>query len=395
MGLFVLLSLAILGLLVFGVKKLFGRARIEPDPRRRRVRVAVAVTVAVAILAALIGFFVAVRNEQQAQSRPIPTFPSLATSPDPTLQGTVAYISEAKNPAVKQRQACARIVAAAGGPPKDVLCWAINSPALATAVWRDDGKLLVTAFNDTSGKRPAWGKIVDIPTGHTENVAASELGVGARPSVGASTNPAGEHLVTTGKDGNATITLTGPTGARTILSVTNSRPSWGIQSGPVWSPGWKWVLTWDGTRLLLTTVDKPTTTRVLVDEASGGAYDYQAPNFSITPGPMTSSAAHPATTPPTGGTSPLTGPIPESAAVDALTKDLTRPVAVELVAKCKAFVTLFQANGTGESNGADVLAALKRLADVVRPIDPAVADALASGPAGAVHWCKVKGLTSG
>jgi hypothetical protein len=110
--------------------------------------------------------------------------------------------------------------------------------------------------------------------------------------------------------------------------------------------------------------------------------------------PTTSSAAHPTTTAPTGGTSPLTG-LPESAAIDALTKDLTNPVAVDLVAKCKAFVTLFQANGTGESNGAAVLAALKRLADVVRPIDPAVADALAGHPAGTVHWCKVKGLTSG
>jgi len=281
MGLFVVLSLAVLGLVVLGVVKLLNSARAETDARRRRVRLTIAATVAGIVVAVVVGFFVAVRNEQQAQSRPIPTFPSLATSPDPTLRGTVAYISEAKNPAVKQRQACARVVAAAGGPPKDVLCWPISSPALATAVWRDDRKLLVTAFNDTAGKRPTWAKLIDIPTGHTETVASSELGVGARPWDGPATNPTGERLVTTGEDGNATITLSGPKGARTILSVKNSRPSWGIQSGPVWSPDWKWVLTWDGTRLLLTTVDTPTTTRVLVDEASGGAYDYQAPNFSI------------------------------------------------------------------------------------------------------------------
>ncbi len=111
--------------------------------------------------------------------------------------------------------------------------------------------------------------------------------------------------------------------------------------------------------------------------------------------PTTSSAAPPATTAPTGSTFSLAGPIPESTAVDALTKDLTKPVATDLVAKCKALVTAFEEpNGTGAAHAARVLAALKHLADAVRPIDPAVAEALAGHPAGTVHWCKVKGLAS-
>jgi hypothetical protein len=109
----------------------------------------------------------------------------------------------------------------------------------------------------------------------------------------------------------------------------------------------------------------------------------------------TTTAAQPATTAPTGGTFPLAGPIPESAAVDALTKDLTKPVAADIVAKCKTFVTAFEEpNGTGTAHAARVLAALERLAEAVRPIDPAVADALAGHAVGTVHWCKVKGFAS-
>ena len=110
--------------------------------------------------------------------------------------------------------------------------------------------------------------------------------------------------------------------------------------------------------------------------------------------PPTSSAAHPTTTMPSGGAGPSTGSIPGSAAVDALTEDLTGPVAAGLVATCTALVTAFDADGSGDAHTAAVLAALQRLADVVRPVDSAVADALADHPGGAVHWCKVKGFAT-
>jgi hypothetical protein len=108
------------------------------------------------------------------------------------------------------------------------------------------------------------------------------------------------------------------------------------------------------------------------------------------------STVRPTTTsaPSTGGTSPSSGqPIPDSAAVDAITKDLTKPDAADLVAKCNAFATAFLANRVG-GNEAAVMEALTSLADVVRPIDPAVAEALAGHAGAAAAWCRAKGMTN-
>lgn len=157
--------------------------------------------------------------------------------------------------------------------------------ALATVVWQRDGRLLVTSFDAPVGKEtviPKWAKLVDVATGATEDVPDSELGDGARPSAGPSTNPEGERLVTTGKDGNVNISLDGPAGSRTVFSVEDANPDWGIRTGPTWSPDFEWFLMWDDTRLLLTMVDDPNTTRVLADDASGGVCNYGVPTFSIT-----------------------------------------------------------------------------------------------------------------
>jgi hypothetical protein len=90
---------------------------------------------------------------------------------------------------------------------------------------------------------------------------------------------------------------------------------------------------------------------------------------------------------------PLMPPsIPQSAAIDAITKDLTTPAAADLVAKCSVYAAAFKGNVAG-GHDTEVFAALKSLADVVRPIDPAVADALAGHGSAAADWCMAKGLT--
>lgn len=152
-------------------------------------------------------------------------------------------------------------------------------------VWHSDGRLLVTSFDAPVGKNtliPKWAKLVDTATGATEDVPGSDLGKDARPSAGPPENDDGQRLVRTGKNGNVNVELVGPSGSRTVLSVKDANPDWGIQTGPTWSPDFEWILMWDGARLLLTTVDEPASTRVLVDEASGGAYNYDVPTFSIT-----------------------------------------------------------------------------------------------------------------
>ena len=110
----------------------------------------------------------------------------------------------------------------------------------------------------------------------------------------------------------------------------------------------------------------------------------------------TTVAASPTTTgtPSTDSTGPATGlPIPDSAAIDAITEDLTKPGAADLTAKCNAFAAAFLANRIG-GNEAAVMDALNSLTDVVRPIDPAVAEALAGHAGAAAAWCKAKGMTN-
>ncbi len=249
--------------------------------RRRRTALIVATVVGFAVLA-FIGF-AAVRDVQR-QALPTPTFPLLADAPDAALHGTVAFISEAKHPEDPGRQACARVVLASGAAARDVYCWPIDQPAQATAVWADDGRLLVTSFLEPKGDgppEPEWAKDVDVATGLVEDVLADRLGVGAEPSPGPRTTPEGQRLLLESGGGEAVIHLFGP-GAeeRNLLEVTDANPSWSIQAGPVWSPDFAWILSWDA-GLLLTTTSDPSSTRTLAEEASASPFGFDQPNFSI------------------------------------------------------------------------------------------------------------------
>ena len=252
-------------------------------PKRRRARWIVGVVAAVGLVGVVV-LALAVKRDLDRRGLPVPDFASLASTPDTTLHGTVAFISEAKNPQVKERQACARIALATGAAAEDVFCWDISESALATAVWRADGRLLVTAFDDPVGDppvRPVWAKIVDVASGAKEDVPVADLGKGAKPSTGPATNQQGDRLVMESRDGAAKLTLLGSSGPRRLLEIDDANPNWSLQTGPVWSPDFAWVMTWDG-RLLVTTVAGTPSTRVLVQEASGSPYPYETtPNISI------------------------------------------------------------------------------------------------------------------
>ena len=237
------------------------------------------------LLVAVLAFlgFAAVRDFQR-QNLPTPTFPSLAEAPDASLHGTVAFISEAKHVDDPVRQACARVALASGAAARDAYCWPIERPAQATAVWIDDGRLLVTSFREPEGDRAPeaeWARYVDIATGRTEDVPPDRVGVGAEPSSGPRTSPDGRRLVLESGSGDAVVHLFGPGDEeRKLLEVIDGNPSWGIQSGPVWSPDFAWVMSWDG-GLLVTTTSDADRTRTLAEEASASPFGFDQPNFSI------------------------------------------------------------------------------------------------------------------
>lgn len=256
----------------------------ETRAARRPIVIGSGVAVVVGLVAGAVVVVLAVTHSLRLRDKPPPEYPSLVAVPDQSLHGTVAYLAHNKT-AGKGFEACARVSAVSGAETKDVLCW--PSPlgsTLATMVWRPDHRLLVTEFDAPPGKdtlAPKWAKLVDVATGVATAVPDSELGDHARPSSGARTNPAGERLVRSGKDGNVTIELVGPSGSRTVFSVRDANPDWGILTGPAWGPDFAWFMMWDGTRLLLTTV-ADSTTRIVAEGVDGGVYNYDVPGFSIT-----------------------------------------------------------------------------------------------------------------
>lgn len=260
------------------------RSTSEPTPARPGRRHPALIVGAVLLVAVLAFVGIAVVRDVRRQGLPSPSFPPLADAPDAALHGTIAFISEAKHGEDPRRQACARVALASGLAARDAFCWTIDQPAQATAVWTDDGWLLVTSFLAPEGDRapePQWAKRVDVATGRIEDVRADRLGVGAEPSSGPRTDPEGRRLLLESGGGEAVIHLFGPDDEeRKLLEVTDANTSWSIQSGPVWSPDFTWVMSWDTGLLLTTTSDTPRT-RTLAHEASASPYGFDRPNFSI------------------------------------------------------------------------------------------------------------------
>jgi ABC-type glycerol-3-phosphate transport system substrate-binding protein len=94
------------------------------------------------------------------------------------------------------------------------------------------------------------------------------------------------------------------------------------------------------------------------------------------------------------GASSAASSIPDSAAMDSLTGDLTNVKAANLVAKCNVLATVVLGSQSGMDNDPAVADSLNGLVVVVRPIDPAVADALAKDAKSAASWCKAKGMSN-
>jgi len=284
MGFGFIVVILIATLLALGIWRLAVLRRAASDPsHRRRWTAALVGALLVALFTVIIAVSIVVGGPDY--SKPIPEFPSLAAQPDDALHGTVAYVVVTKDVGAKVMSECARVSVASGSASKDVLCWSFDPTAPVTVKWLDSTRLLVTLFTTPPHAldlHPRWAKIIDVSTGSTQDVPASELGKGAIPPSGPTRNVAGETVIATGKDGNLTLTVRGPSGTQILLAVRDSHPGWSIQSGPAWSPDGAWILWSDGGRLLLTTPGEQSATSVLSSaEVFGVASEFDIQTFAL------------------------------------------------------------------------------------------------------------------
>jgi hypothetical protein len=245
--------------------------------RRRVTRRLLVVVVAVAL--AVLAVPVLLVLGHLAGARDVPSFPSLADTPDTTLAGTVAYVDGATG--------CVRVVAASGQPSKEVYCVPPIDPETAKTSgkpigpqlrWRSGGVLEVTMFRMTDppgpGVRAGWQKLVDVRTGAVTDVpdaqAPSTVDLGAQSVVRAD----GARLTTTSdsSSGHITITLTEASGGtRTLLDVRGpGEYTYGLEAA-FWSPDGTWVVADDGRILVIVPSDPPVVRLLLGPRATLGS----------------------------------------------------------------------------------------------------------------------------
>jgi hypothetical protein len=278
-----------------GPPQLENEPPIERPPRRRhRVRVAVAVVVsAVALFWVVVGLGMVIYHWQE--SRPIPSFASLADHPDPSLSGTVAYYDS--------QSGCIRIVAAAGQPSQQVWClpkegpstWAeVGKPAGPQLVWRTGGRLEITMFRWTATAdnktaptlRPGWQKVIDLRTGAVDNTPTAEVPSSPNLTTEPTTSPSGDRITwtTDPPTGKAKVFVTDASGSKRTLLAVHGPGEYTYQFGPVfWAPNYQWIAAADDGRILVITPTAPAVTRVLRTGTGGGAGGGTAgPPFAIT-----------------------------------------------------------------------------------------------------------------
>jgi hypothetical protein len=222
-----------------------------------------------------------------------PSFPSMIDHPDPTIQGTVAYVDT---------ESCVRVVSAGGGPSRQLLCLPPLDPTKAKAhgkpigpqlVWLPDGRLEVTMINmdvtkPTHGQppdlSPSWQKIIEVRTGTVTDVPADQvpttLNLTTRPVV----SPTGERIrfTSNSQNGHVTVALTDAKGnSRTLLDVNGpGEYTYGLRSA-FWSPDYSYVVA-DDSRILIITVDKPSKTRQLVPNPNVFGDNPRQAGFAVT-----------------------------------------------------------------------------------------------------------------
>ncbi len=227
--------------------------RASSAPRRRLSSGRKALVALVAVVVVVGGFFI-VRALYWALLRPTPDFPSLATTPDPSLTGTVAFLKPGDD-------RCVYVVAASGGEPEELAC---RDGLAGELAWRSDGHLQSTVYPGADSDDDPLSWIIDPATGDVEEVPIGDIPPYRDVPENAWPGPNGEEVTCKNGGGKLTLGLTVDGRSRTLLST--GAPSTYCMHLATWNADGSWfVVHDDAERLLLVTTADPSATRLLVD----------------------------------------------------------------------------------------------------------------------------------
>ena len=242
---------------------MFARSTSGSSPGTRRdLRLIFAVVIGLGVAAWI--YVALVGSEGNNVFRSMPNFPSVESSPDPTLRGSVAF-NELAIGTPQGKLGCVDAISVAGGRVVRLFCADQPKAVGADLVWLDDGRL--EAIDQYAAR---WRKIVDLTTGNVVTLPGKEVAMKVATDPLTVPGPGGEHVSSTVRSGSLTVTLTTSSGSRTLLSRPVPREY--SFNAMAWSPDARWIVAEDSTaRLLVISTREHPTTRILFEGGWGPA----------------------------------------------------------------------------------------------------------------------------
>jgi hypothetical protein len=186
---------------------------------------------------------------------PLPDYPSLADHPDPSIPGTIAFVSD-------DAASCLGVVPAGGGDVRELRCGSIET---STPAWTTDGLIATLDFTSAVPRYllldPMSGQVVD--TVDTDSKSPEPLVTESQ-----TTRSDGAVLITENSRGVATVEIRAPNEPARVLITANGPRDYRFDVA-TWSPDGAWVLVVDSEgRLLIVNASGDPTPKVLVTNAA-------------------------------------------------------------------------------------------------------------------------------
>lgn len=216
--------------------------------RSRRRLIAVAAAVVVVAAAAIVILTVGGLR--------YPEFDPLSASPDPAIEGTVAFTRH------RGGDACLFLVPAGGGAPRSLRC---GDPWYGPLTWTEQGDLVTDAGGDRLRLDPSTGEVLS-----REPLAR----VTPLPEPVDGPRDDGALVRTTSTTGQARVLLAGQDGGEQVVVDVQGPRDYAFVDAR-WSPDGRWILVYDSARRLLVADPADGGARLLVEDADGPGVWYQ------------------------------------------------------------------------------------------------------------------------